>query len=175
MVEDSLLFYGFGETKFGKAIIAFNENKEIVYLSFMDITEEEALRDLRYLYMEDFIIRPKQDVAEKLLHKAFTKQPPKCAPVGTDFEKLVWKVLRRIPYGALVSYGYVAKKIGKPRAIRAVATAIASNKIGFLIPCHRVVNKSGSTGGYRWGVQRKRDMIEFENGGVYPKDNVICL
>jgi AraC family transcriptional regulator, regulatory protein of adaptative response / methylated-DNA-[protein]-cysteine methyltransferase len=83
---------------------------------------------------------------------------------GTAFQRLVWKVLREIPPGSTASYTDIAEKIGRPKAARAVARACASNKIAVAIPCHRVVRRSGRLGGYRWGTERKRAMLEREAG-----------
>ncbi|WP_168204143.1 bifunctional DNA-binding transcriptional regulator/O6-methylguanine-DNA methyltransferase Ada [Aliikangiella coralliicola] len=81
---------------------------------------------------------------------------------GTAFQKKVWDFLRKIPYGEVMSYGEVAEAIGSPKAYRAVATACASNQVGLAIPCHRVIRGDGSMGGYRWGLSRKRTLIELE-------------
>ena len=83
---------------------------------------------------------------------------------GTAFQRLVWKALREIPPGSTASYTDIAEKIGRPKAARAVARACASNKIAVAIPCHRVVRRSGRLGGYRWGTERKRAMLEREAG-----------
>jgi AraC family transcriptional regulator, regulatory protein of adaptative response / methylated-DNA-[protein]-cysteine methyltransferase len=81
---------------------------------------------------------------------------------GTAFQRRVWEVLREIPAGATVSYSEVAERMGSPKAARAVATACASNKIAVAIPCHRVVRTSGALSGYRWGLERKRQLLECE-------------
>lgn len=81
---------------------------------------------------------------------------------GTAFQQQVWEVLREIKPGETVSYTDVAARIGKPNAVRAVASACASNKLAVVIPCHRVVSKSGKTGGYRWGIERKKRLLECE-------------
>jgi AraC family transcriptional regulator of adaptative response/methylated-DNA-[protein]-cysteine methyltransferase len=81
---------------------------------------------------------------------------------GTAFQQMVWKELRRIPAGQTRSYAEVAKTIGRPRAVRAVANACASNPVALVVPCHRVVQKSGSLAGYRWGVKRKAALLEKE-------------
>lgn len=81
---------------------------------------------------------------------------------GTAFQLKVWRYLQSIPYGSLQSYSEVAKGIEQPSAVRAVATACASNVAGILIPCHRVIRSNGQMGGYRWGVARKRAIIERE-------------
>lgn len=81
---------------------------------------------------------------------------------GTAFQAGVWKVLRKIPLGETLSYGQVAKQLGKPRAVRAVASACANNKIALIIPCHRVVGADGRLAGYRWGTERKERLLERE-------------
>ena len=81
---------------------------------------------------------------------------------GTIFQRRVWKALQRIPYGATRSYADVAKSIGQPRAARAVARACATNPVSLVVPCHRVVRTDGSLGGYAWGIDRKRRLIEHE-------------
>ena len=81
---------------------------------------------------------------------------------GTAFQKRVWQELRRIPCGERIAYGELARRIGKPTAVRAVAGACARNTVALLTPCHRVVRQNGELGGYRWGVERKRRLLEAE-------------
>jgi len=81
---------------------------------------------------------------------------------GTAFQLIVWRYLQKLPYGEVRSYSEVAEAIGKPSAARAVARACASNSVALLIPCHRVVRGTGELGGYRWGVQRKRVLLDTE-------------
>jgi len=81
---------------------------------------------------------------------------------GTAFQQQVWNVLRQIKPGGTVSYTEVAERIGNPNAIRAVAAACASNKLAVVIPCHRVISKDGKLSGYRWGVERKKMLLETE-------------
>ena len=81
---------------------------------------------------------------------------------GTAFQQRVWQALREIPAGETVSYAEIARRIGKPKAVRAVAQACAANKIAVAIPCHRVVKSDGALSGYRWGVERKRALLEKE-------------
>lgn len=80
----------------------------------------------------------------------------------TSFQAQVWAAVRAIPYGEVRSYSQIAGLIGKPSAARAVAQACAHNPVALLIPCHRVVAANGSFRGYRWGVQRKQDLLELE-------------
>ena len=81
---------------------------------------------------------------------------------GTAFQWRVWRYLQSIPYGETRSYSDVARAIGAVSAVRAVARACATNKVCLLIPCHRVVGKDGSLAGYRWGVERKKALLEKE-------------
>ena len=81
---------------------------------------------------------------------------------GTAFQRRVWLALQQIPAGSTVSYSDIAARTGNPKAARAVAQACASNNIAVAIPCHRVVRKDGDLGGYRWGLDRKRTILERE-------------
>ena len=81
---------------------------------------------------------------------------------GTAFQQRVWQALRKIPAGKTASYADIAERIGSPGAVRAVAQACAANPVAVAIPCHRVVRSDGALSGYRWGVQRKRALLERE-------------
>jgi len=81
---------------------------------------------------------------------------------GTAFQVRVWRFLLAVPEGAVVSYGEVARGIGAPKAVRAAASACAANRIAVLVPCHRVLRGDGGLGGYRWGLDRKRTLIDAE-------------
>lgn len=82
--------------------------------------------------------------------------------VGTDFQKHVWQKLAKVPWGKTLSYSELAKKVGRPNAIRAVASCCARNPIVFVVPCHRILHKSGGLGGYYFGLDMKRDLLERE-------------
>jgi len=82
--------------------------------------------------------------------------------VGTPFQRQVWAQLLSIPVGTLTTYQKIAEAVGRPTAARAVANAIGANPVAWLIPCHRVVRSDGQLGGYRWGVERKRAMQDWE-------------
>ncbi|MEO8996618.1 MAG: methylated-DNA--[protein]-cysteine S-methyltransferase, partial [Nitrosospira sp.] len=81
---------------------------------------------------------------------------------GTAFQQRVWQALREIPVGQTASYTDIARRIGAPKSVRAVAQACATNKLAVAIPCHRVVRNDGALAGYRWGVERKRGLLEKE-------------
>jgi AraC family transcriptional regulator of adaptative response/methylated-DNA-[protein]-cysteine methyltransferase len=83
---------------------------------------------------------------------------------GTVFQQQVWRALREIAPGSTATYTEIARRIGSPKAVRAVARAIAANALAVAIPCHRVVRTDGSLSGYRWGVERKRALLDKEIG-----------
>ena len=84
---------------------------------------------------------------------------------GTAFQERVWQALRQVPAGERVTYAEIARRIGSPNSVRAVAGACAANKLAVAIPCHRVVRSDGGLSGYRWGVERKRALLERESEG----------
>ena len=86
---------------------------------------------------------------------------------ATAFQWRVWEELRRIPFGSTRSYQEIAKAIGRPNAIRAVARACASNRLALVIPCHRVIRENKELGGYRWGLERKQKLLERERSADY--------
>ncbi len=90
--------------------------------------------------------------------------PLRVVLIGTDFEVRVWETLLRIPVGRATTYGAVAQHIGKPSAARAVGAAVGKNPISFVVPCHRVIGKSGALTGYHWGLTRKRAILGWEAG-----------
>ncbi len=93
------------------------------------------------------------------------------APAGTPFQRRVWRALQEIPYGRTLSYGELARRIGAPRAVRAVGRANGSNPIPIVIPCHRVIGADGTLTGYGGGLEKKRALLELE--GALPRQAVI--
>jgi len=85
---------------------------------------------------------------------------------GTDLQKQVWDQLQKISYGKTISYSQLALKTSYQKAIRAVATAVGKNPIGIIVPCHRVIAKDGSLGGYAWGIKMKAKLLDIEVGGM---------
>lgn len=83
-------------------------------------------------------------------------------PAGTDFQKSVWREIRRVPSGSTITYSELAHRIGRPGSVRAVAAACGANPIAVIVPCHRVIGKDGSLTGYAWGVDRKRMLLDRE-------------
>jgi AraC family transcriptional regulator of adaptative response/methylated-DNA-[protein]-cysteine methyltransferase len=91
-------------------------------------------------------------------------QPLRIVFIGSDFEIRVWETLLRIPLGKASTYSDIASHIGKPKAARAVGAAVGKNPISFVVPCHRVLGKSGGLCGYHWGLTRKRAILGWEAG-----------
>jgi methylated-DNA-[protein]-cysteine S-methyltransferase len=87
-------------------------------------------------------------------------------PQGTDFQLSVWKALQSIPSGTTQTYGQIAKSLGKPKAVRAVGTAIGQNPISLVIPCHRIIGSTGSLTGYAGGIARKAWLLQHEQNGT---------
>ncbi|MCW3167888.1 methylated-DNA--[protein]-cysteine S-methyltransferase [Chryseobacterium sp. 09-1422] len=161
--------YNFSESPFGKIITASTE-KGICYMAFEE-NSEKAFRDLVNRFPNASFYE-KQDEFQRNALSIFNKDWTKLSTIklhlkGTDFQLKVWESLLKIPMGKLSTYGNLANEIGNPKASRAVGTAIGSNPVAFLIPCHRVIQSSGKIGGYMWGSDRKQLMIGWESSMVY--------
>lgn len=89
-------------------------------------------------------------------------------PEGTSFQLQVWKALREIPYGETISYAELARRIGKPKAVRAVGAANGKNPLSIVIPCHRVIGSDGSLTGYGGGMENKKYLLALEGSGTFP-------
>ena len=165
------LEYGFHETPFGRALLAVTE-EGITDLWFIDEEEEGgALVELIKTWPAADLKEGSEAtrrIADRIFDGALKQakgDPINLLLRGTNFQIKVWQALLRIPEGTVVSYADVAKGVGRPDAVRAVAGAVAKNPIAWLIPCHRVLRSSGELGGYRWGVARKKMMLARELGG----------
>lgn len=134
----------------------------------MGDTEAELEKDLSAEFPAATIRRDDSALREpvrKILNHLANKEPQLDLPLdirSTAFQRQVWEKLRAIPYGRTVSYGEVAKSLGKPGAVRAVGRACATNPVALVIPCHRVVREDKTLGGYRWGLERKQKLIDHE-------------
>ena len=85
---------------------------------------------------------------------------------GTAFQARVWRALQKVPPGKTSTYTEIAHALGQPKAVRAVAAACAANKLALLVPCHRIIGKSGDLTGYRWGVERKQKLLAAEGAAT---------
>jgi AraC family transcriptional regulator of adaptative response/methylated-DNA-[protein]-cysteine methyltransferase len=157
--------FSFAESPFGKLIVA-STHKGICCMAFYN-EEVEAYNDLRHKF-PNASFQQKGDILQQnalfIFQNDWNKLPEiKLHLKGTDFQLKVWETLLKIPMGKLSTYGTIADQIGNANASRAVGTAIGSNPVAFLIPCHRVIQSTGYLGGYRWGSTRKTAMIGWES------------
>ncbi|RXJ81152.1 methylated-DNA--[protein]-cysteine S-methyltransferase [Arcobacter sp. F2176] len=161
MGENLEITYGFGFSTFGKTMLA-STKKGICSLEFYDDSYDEVLNRLKSSWKSANFIQDDKRVQE-ILDKIFINNEKTDIFIkGTNFQINVWKALLNIPKGKVLNYSDVANLLGKPKAVRAVASAIGANHIGFLIPCHRVISKSATMAGYRWGIKRKRVILVYE-------------
>lgn len=159
------------ETPFGAALFATTE-RGLARLAFAaDIDLESALAEARGDWpLSTFVHDPAATapLARRVFHEDAGSEPLRILVKGTEFQAQVWRALLRIPAGVTVSYGGLAKAIGKAGASRAVGTACGLNRIGWLVPCHRVIRETGALGGYRWGLPMKQAMLAWEAARAQP-------
>jgi AraC family transcriptional regulator, regulatory protein of adaptative response / methylated-DNA-[protein]-cysteine methyltransferase len=161
--------YGFHDCPFGRALILVT-NEGLAGLAFADEGQEKsALTDMTSRWPEaTYTENPAVTVAyaKRIFESESWKpdQPLKVVFIGTDFEIRVWETLLRIPFGKASTYSDIAAHLGKPSAARAVGTAVGKNPVSFVVPCHRVLGKSGGLCGYHWGLTRKRAILGWEAG-----------
>lgn len=160
--------YSFANSMFGEIILASTE-KGICYLAFLD-DKETAFSALKKRFQKASFSQQGDDYQRNAV-LFFTNdwsmmKKVKLHITGTDFQLNVWRALLKIPMGNLTTYGNMATTIQQPKAARAVGTAIGSNPIAFIIPCHRVIQSSGGIGGYMWGTARKIALIEWETNQI---------
>src|SRR3954469_10657356 len=163
--------YGFHPSAFGTALVMATE-RGLCGLAFADEGEERAaLDDMRRRWPRANCVEDSARTAP-LTARIFDKKlwradrPLRVVLIGTDFEVRVWETLLRIPMGRATTYSDIANHIGRPKAPRAVGAAVGKNPISFVVPCHRVIGKSGELTGYHWGLTRKRAMLGWEAGTV---------
>ncbi len=157
------IHYGFHQSPFGKFILALTSEARICTLEFSE-DEEDATLVLHQQWSESNLLYDPTitaPLAEQLFsHEVST--PLKLLVKGTPFQLKVWEALLKIPFGALVSYQAVSEHVNNPRGLQATGGAIGKNPVAYLIPCHRVVRKTGEINGYRWGLDRKSALIGWE-------------
>jgi AraC family transcriptional regulator of adaptative response/methylated-DNA-[protein]-cysteine methyltransferase len=158
--------YGFAESPFGKCFIAWFENK-ICQLSFFDNAEYEFEMFEDKFKGNKFIQNDRR--ASQLAQQIFEQnERPQLYLEGTEFQLKVWETLNQIHSNTTTTYADIADLIGKPKAVRAVGTAVGANPIAYLIPCHRVIRTDGTLGGYRWGLEVKKKMLAYEKSAPNP-------
>jgi len=164
--DGAAIRFAVGECSLGSILVAATERGVCSILLGDD--PDALARDLQDRFPKARLIGGDRDF-ERLVAKVvgFVETPARGLDLpldvrGTAFQQRVWQALREIPAGTTSTYAKVAARIGAPRAVRAVAQACASNAIAVAIPCHRVVRHDGGLSGYRWGVKRKRLLLERE-------------
>jgi AraC family transcriptional regulator of adaptative response/methylated-DNA-[protein]-cysteine methyltransferase len=169
--EGLTLHYGYHPSPFGIALIVAAP-RGLAGLAFADPGEEKAaLADMQRRwpkahYVED--ATRTAPLAQRIFDPTLWRkdQPLRVVLIGTDWEVRVWETLLRIPLGQATTYSDIARKVGTAKASRAVGAAVGKNPISFVVPCHRVLGKSGKLTGYHWGITRKCAMLGWEAGRV---------
>jgi AraC family transcriptional regulator of adaptative response/methylated-DNA-[protein]-cysteine methyltransferase len=169
--EGLAMSYGFHPSPFGMALVMVTP-RGLAGLAFADRGEEQAaLTDMqrrwpRARYVEDAAATARY--ARRIFDPAMWRpeQPLRVVLIGTDWEIRVWETLLTIPMGRATTYSDIAAKVRKPNAARAVGAAVGKNPVSFVVPCHRVLGKSGDITGYHWGLTRKRAILGWEAGKV---------
>ena len=162
--------YAIANSPLGRLLVGATERGiSAIYLGQDDAPLEA---ELRQEYPRAEIRRDRKGMQQwvgKILEHLRGHQPNLDLPTdvqATAFQRRVWQELRKIPYGSTRTYSQVARAIGQPTAVRAVARACATNPVSVVVPCHRVVREDGNLAGYRWGVERKRELLEHETAQV---------
>ncbi|MGB5862959.1 MAG: bifunctional helix-turn-helix domain-containing protein/methylated-DNA--[protein]-cysteine S-methyltransferase [Sulfitobacter sp.] len=159
------IVWGWFDTPFGTALV-MGTQKGICGVSFAaEVGEDAAMADLRSRWPAAQFTEDRaalHDWVRAAFGIAQSTVPTPLYLIGAPFQIKVWEALLHLPEGSVTTYGEIAGAIGTPRAVRAVGTAVGRNPIGYLIPCHRVLRKSGALGGYHWGLPMKRAMLGYE-------------
>jgi AraC family transcriptional regulator of adaptative response/methylated-DNA-[protein]-cysteine methyltransferase len=156
----------FADTPFGRLLVGATD-KGVCFIGFAE-PDEALLGDLRRRFPKAELIADDAALADTVAAVVHFIEEPRQAlslPLdlrGTVFQQRVWQALRQIPPGETRSYGEIAAMLGEPRAVRAVARSCATNPVSLAVPCHRVVGKDGDLTGYRWGLPRKRALLQRE-------------
>ena len=167
---DLRINYSFAETPFGTIIVA-STHKGICYMAFADEGHEEAFKQL-YRHFPNALYTQITDQIQQNALFVFTQDWDQLKEIklhlkGTAFQLKVWETLLKVPMGSLTTYSGMAGAVENPKAMQAVGTAVGSNPVAFLIPCHRVIKATGELGQYHWGSMRKNAMIGWEASKVF--------
>ena len=161
------LHYAIGHCSLGSVLVARGERGICAVL--LGDGPESLTRELESRFPDTTLLRRDEELAQYLAPVVGMIEAPG-RPLdllldlrGTTFQLRVWQALREIPLGTTSTYSKVASRIGAPKAVRAVARACATNPLALVVPCHRVIGKNGGLTGYRWGLERKRILLERES------------
>ena len=166
VITPEIIKYDFFTSRFGHGLIAGTASG-ICDVAFTDAPHAELVGELEQQNSGWQIIHiPGRFSTE--CRDMFSPQGSHCKLDlrGSAFQLEVWSELRRVPVGQTISYQQLAHRVGRPRAVRAVASAVAKNRIAVLVPCHRIIRADGSIGGYRWGATRKARMLDWESSAA---------
>ena len=164
--SSNVIHFGFTDSSLGVVAVA-RSTKGVCAILLAD-DRRELLREMRQQFPDAELVEDAQGLASTLAGVARFVESPALGidlPLdvgGTAFQQRVWRALRKIPRGTTASYADIARKIDAPKSVRAVAQACGANRLALVIPCHRVVRSDGALSGYRWGVTRKRALLERE-------------
>jgi AraC family transcriptional regulator of adaptative response/methylated-DNA-[protein]-cysteine methyltransferase len=167
--EGLTITYGFHPSPFGTALVLTTE-RGLCGMAFADAGDEtSAFADMssrwpKATYTQD--ASRTEPLAQRIFDPNLWRpdRPLRVVLIGTDFEVRVWETLMSIPFGRLTTYSDIAAKVQAPKAARAVGAAVGKNPVCFVVPCHRVVGKSGDITGYHWGLTRKRAILGWDAG-----------
>ncbi len=165
------LRYGFHASPFGTAIVIAS-GRGLAGLAFADPGDEQtAFADMRRRWPRATCVEDHAGtaaLAQRIFDTSLWRadQPLRVVLIGTDFEVRVWEALLKIPMGRATTYSDIATNVCSPKASRAVGAAVGKNPVSFVVPCHRVLGKSGALTGYHWGITRKQAMLGWEAGQV---------
>ena len=163
-INDITINYNFYDTVYENTLIA-STNKGVCFIAFG--AEKKMLEELEMEYPKSKLIQGESEFQQLAILQIYN---PEATPIpriplhikGTQFQFAVWNQLLNIPFAQTSTYKKIAENIGKPKATRAVGSAVGSNPISYLIPCHRVVRSDGGAGGYHWGLDIKQKMLFHE-------------
>jgi AraC family transcriptional regulator of adaptative response/methylated-DNA-[protein]-cysteine methyltransferase len=157
------LHYGFHNSPFGNYLLSIADQERICTMDFV-MDERLALGSLQEQWKNSTLIHS-QEKTGRIASRIFSPtspEPVRLLARGTPYQLKVWEALLKIPFGEMVPYQMIAEHVGKPKGLQAVGGAIGKNPIAYLIPCHRVVRKTGQISEYRWGAPRKKAMLGWE-------------
>jgi len=160
------IHYTIAKSELGHMLLA-GTDKGVCSIQFGD-SERTLSEGLRHEFPRADLVRADREMAKSIqaVQQRLRGEEANALPLdirATAFQRLVWEELQAIPYGSTESYSEIARRIGHPKAARAVARACASNPVAVAIPCHRVVRENGDLGGYRWGIKRKERLLSLEH------------
>jgi len=161
--DDMRIVYGVHGTQFGRCLVGVCQ-EGICYMSFFLSDVKTHIGKFKKIWQNPENRRDDEKTFKELKGIFFSnkKQKPEILLLGTRFQNRVWKKLLEVKEGEVLSYSDLAELIGEPRAVRAVSNAVANNPVAYLVPCHRVLGKTGDLHGYRWGLDIKKAILEYE-------------